>query len=75
MSGDPEWVVPEIAGKIGAGSVHVSADTGPYGRDRDDRVLKALGDTDFVRTGSPYAVTPGRVPKSDGQPYRVFKTP
>ena len=71
-AGDPERVVPEIARRIGAGSVHVSADTGPYGRERDERVRKALEDIDFVRTGSPYAVTPGRVRKQDGEPYRVF---
>ncbi|GAA3432470.1 cryptochrome/photolyase family protein [Kutzneria kofuensis] len=70
--GDPERVLPEIAKKIEAGSVHVSADAGPYGRERDERVRKALGNIDFVRTGSPYAVTPGRVRKQDGEPYRVF---
>ncbi len=70
--GDPAKVVPEVAAEIGAGSVHVSADTAPYGRARDERVRKALGDIDFVRTGSPYAVTPGRVRKGDGTPYRVF---
>ncbi|MFC0547103.1 cryptochrome/photolyase family protein [Kutzneria chonburiensis] len=70
--GDPVDIVPKIAGKIGAGSVHVSADTAPYGRERDERVQKALGDIDFVRIGSPYAVTPGRVRKQDGEPYRVF---
>ncbi|MEV6604402.1 deoxyribodipyrimidine photo-lyase [Kutzneria sp. NPDC051319] len=70
--GDPERVLPELAAKIKAGSVHVTADTAPYGRERDDRVQKALGDIDFVRTGSPYAVTPGRVRKQDGDPYRVF---
>ena len=72
VAGDPVRVVPELAARIGAGSVHVSADTGPYGRKRDERVGNALGDIDFVRTGSPYAVTPGRVRKPDGQPYRVF---
>jgi deoxyribodipyrimidine photo-lyase len=72
VHGDPVRVVPELATEIGAGSVHVSADTGPYGRERDERVAKALGDIDFVRTGSPYAVPPGRVRKPDGQPYRVF---
>ncbi len=30
-----------------------------------------LGDA-FVRTGSPYAVAPGRVTKPDGSPYRVY---
>jgi deoxyribodipyrimidine photo-lyase len=50
----------------------VSADAGPYGRDRDAAVERALGDVSLVRTGSPYAVTPGRVIKGDGSPYSVF---
>jgi deoxyribodipyrimidine photo-lyase len=70
--GRPEDVVPRIAAEVGAGSVHVSADFGPYGRDRDTRVERALADVELVRTGSPYAVAPGRVRKDDGDPYRVF---
>ncbi|GAA4411495.1 deoxyribodipyrimidine photo-lyase [Actinokineospora soli] len=72
LRGDPEEVVPRVAREIGAGSVHVSADFGPYGRERDEAVEKALSDVEFVRTGSPYAVAPGRITKSDGSPYRVF---
>ena len=72
VSGDPATVVPRIAAQVGATSVHVSADAGPYGRSRDADVEKALGDIDFVRSGSPYAVTPGRVTKADGTPYKVF---
>ncbi|MBM7771640.1 deoxyribodipyrimidine photo-lyase [Actinokineospora baliensis] len=71
VRGDPVDVVPRVVAAVGAESVHVSADYGPYGRERDDAVEKAL-DVDFVRTGSPYAVAPGRVLKGDGQPYRVF---
>ena len=52
--------------------MHVSADAGPYGRRRDDAVERALGDVPLVRTGSPYAVTPGRVTKRDGTPFQVF---
>ena len=70
--GNPVDVLPRVAREIGAGSVHVSADTGPYGRERDAAVERALSDVDFVRTGSPYAVTPGRVRKADGTPYKVF---
>ena len=33
--------------------MHVSADTGPYGRQRDAAVEQALGDVPLVRTGSP----------------------
>ena len=35
-------------------------------------VERALGDVPLIRTGSPYAVTPGRVTKADGSPFRVF---
>lgn len=69
VHGDPETVVPKVARSIDAESVHVSADYGPYGRERDERVGKQVS---LVATGSPYAVAPGRVVKSDGEPYRVF---
>ena len=41
---------------------------------RDAAVEKALAEEgiELVRTGSPYAVAPGRVTKDDGEPYRVF---
>ncbi len=72
--GDPRQVVPEVARELGATSVHVSADTGPYGRRRDDHLAGALAEagTPLIRTGTPYAVGPGRVTKGDGSPYRVF---
>ncbi len=71
VHGNPVDVVPRVAKAIGAGSVHVSADYAPYGHQRDSAVEQAL-DIDFVRTGSPYAVAPGRVLKSDGTPFKVF---
>ena len=54
--------------------VHVAADFGPYGAARDRAVERALAehDIELVRTGSPYAVAPGRVTKDDGSPYAVF---
>ena len=53
--------------------MHVAADFGPYGRERDERVASALpGGVELVRTGSPYAVAPGRVRKDDGTPFRVY---
>ncbi|MGY2005038.1 cryptochrome/photolyase family protein [Blastococcus sp. SYSU DS1024] len=70
--GDPARVLPALVREVGATSVHVSADAGPYGRRRDEAVERALGDVPFVRTGSPYAVTPGRVTKADGTPFRVY---
>jgi deoxyribodipyrimidine photo-lyase len=71
-SGDPATVIPRLAAEVGADSVHVSADAGPYGRRRDDAVERSLGEVPLVRTGSPYAVTPGRVTKRDGSPFQVF---
>ncbi len=70
--GDPVNVVAKVAEEAGAGSVHVSADFGPYGARRDDAVERALGDVRFVRTGSPYAISPGRVLKGDGDPFKVY---
>jgi deoxyribodipyrimidine photo-lyase len=70
--GDPTRVLPELAAEVGAVSVHVTADAGPYGRRRDQGVERALGDVPLVRTGSPYAVAPGRVTKRDGTPFQVF---
>ena len=70
--GDPVDVVAQVADELGAQSVHVSADSGPYGRDRDDRTAAALGARPLVRTGSPYAIGPGSVTKPDGTPYQVF---
>jgi len=73
-TGNPVEVVPAVAAEGGAGSVHVSGEPFPYGRRRDARVRKALQDNtiDWVVTGTPYAVGPGRVVKGDGTPYRVF---
>ncbi|MDN5748121.1 MAG: DNA photolyase family protein [Pseudonocardia sp.] len=74
VRGDPVEVVPRVAASVDAGTVHVAADYGPYGTRRDEAVDEALADDgrELVRTGSPYAVAPGRVRKDDGDPYRVF---
>jgi deoxyribodipyrimidine photo-lyase len=73
LRGRPENVVPRVAREIEASSVHVAADFGPYGRERDERVAAGLADgVPLVRTGSPYAIAPGRVRKDDGTPFRVF---
>lgn len=71
-TGDPATVLPALAREVGAATVHISAETTPYGRRRDDAVAAALGDVDLVATGSPYAVTPGRVRNGTGGPYQVF---
>ncbi len=67
-----EQQIPRIAKKIEATSVHISQDFAPYGKRRDERVRAALGAVPLVATGSPYLVSPGRVTKDDGEPYRVF---
>ncbi|GAB4001947.1 cryptochrome/photolyase family protein [Nocardioides ultimimeridianus] len=68
-AGRPEDVVPAVVAEAGAAAVHVSADTGPYGAERDRSVEDRVP---LVRTGSAYAVTPGRVLTGGGTPYRVF---
>jgi deoxyribodipyrimidine photo-lyase len=72
--GDPAVVVPQVAKQAGADEVHVASDFGPYGARRDQSVDAVLRDDgrSLVRSGSPYAVAPGRVRKGDGTPYRVF---
>ena len=71
--GRPEEVVPHVARALEASSVHVAADFGPYGRQRDERVAAALPEgVPLVRTGSPYAVAPGQVRKDDGMRFRVY---
>ncbi len=73
-SGDPTKSVVALASEVGASSVHISADYGPYGAARDAMVERGLADigVEMIRTGSPYAVAPGRVLKGDGTPYRVY---
>ena len=70
--GRPETRIPKLAKQIGAASVHVSADFSPFGRRRDDAVRDTLGDVRLEEAGSPYLVSPGRVTKADGTPYKVF---
>jgi deoxyribodipyrimidine photo-lyase len=72
--GDPATKVGAFAEEVGAGSVHVSAETTPYGVRRDQAVRRRLADkhVEWVATGSPYAVGPGRVTTKEGKPYRVF---
>jgi deoxyribodipyrimidine photo-lyase len=71
--GEPSEVVPAIASEVGAGTVYVSRDYGPYGRNRDAAVADALKPSSHLRgVGSPYAVPPGGVNKDDGTPYAVF---
>jgi deoxyribodipyrimidine photo-lyase len=72
--GDPVAIIPSLVREIGAESVHIAADFGPYGKQRDENVEAALSSLSvpLIRTGSPYAVAPGRIHKGDGTPYKVF---
>jgi len=71
MVGDQVNVLKNLTSRYNATHVHISTEYERYGVDRDARVERA-GIT-LVRTGSPYAVAPGRVLKpSDGTPYRVY---
>ncbi len=42
-TGDPTEVVPALADEVGAGEVHVSRESTPFGRRRDARVAERLG--------------------------------
>lgn len=70
--GRPEERIPALAKAIDASAVHISEDFTPFGRRRDERVRDALEPVPLVATGSPYLVSPGRVIKDDGTPYKVF---
>ena len=74
VRGDPARRVALAARAVGARRVHVAADFGPYGGRRDADVEAALAEhgVELVRTGSPYAVSPGRVTSGSGEPYKVY---
>ena len=74
VRGKPINVIPRLAREVDASAVHVSADFGPYGRRRDERVADALAGRDvaFTATGSPYAVAPGTLMNGSGKPFQVF---
>ncbi|MEO6470281.1 MAG: deoxyribodipyrimidine photo-lyase [Aeromicrobium sp.] len=68
LHGDPVEVVPHLASLLDS-TVYASADFTPYGISRDAAVAEL---TELRVTGSPYAVSPGRIFTKDGSPYRVF---
>lgn len=72
--GDPAEVIPRLASEVGARRVHVSHETTPFGRRRDETVAQRLraDGRELVATGTPYAVGPGRVVNQQGAPYQVF---
>ena len=72
--GRPAAVVPAVAREVSATTVHAAEAFEPYGRQRDEETahaLEAIG-VELRRTGSPYAISPGRVLSRSGGPYRVF---
>lgn len=72
--GRPEEHLPQICAAAAATAVHISADFSPFGMRRDAAVRESLAaqKIPLVATGSPYLVSPGRVTKDDGSPYKVF---
>jgi len=72
--GEPVEEVVAVARAARATAVHIAEDFGPYGRQRDHDVEAALARHDIVlvRTGSPYAVAPGRVVNKNRDAYRMF---
>jgi deoxyribodipyrimidine photo-lyase len=71
IEGDAVEILQELIALYDVKEVHISAEYERYGAERDAKV-EAAGIT-LVRTGSPYAVAPGRVVKpSDATPYKVY---
>jgi deoxyribodipyrimidine photo-lyase len=70
IAGDPLEVLSHLTLAHGVTEVHVSEDFAPFGIARDARI--EAGGVKLIRTGSPYAVSPGRIRKSDGTSYRVY---
>src|SRR6202007_17102 len=70
--GRPEERIPALAKDVGATSGNGAADFSPFGRRRDNAVREVLGDIPLDASGSPYLVSPGRVVKGNGDPYKVF---
>lgn len=72
--GDPAEVLPTVVSETGATSIHVSGESTPYGRRRGATAMAALEPlyVPMVATGTPYAVSPGRLLTSAGTGYRVF---
>ena len=71
IEGDQVEILKDLIARYNVQEVHISDEYERYGAARDARV-EAAG-IPLVRTGSPYAVKPGRVVKpSDATPYRVY---
>lgn len=72
--GDPATVIPGLAAQYGTTAVHVSTESEPAGVQRDTEIRQALHASGvmWVPTGSPYAISPGRLQTTQGGGYRIF---
>lgn len=72
--GNPIAVVAQVAKEVNATEIFAAKDFAPYGQKRDFAVAAALAKigANLNHVGSPYAVDPGTVRKTDGTPYAVF---
>ena len=73
-TGDPATTIAALAKEVDAEEVHISTEITPYGRARDRRAAESLAGVgaELVETGSPYAVTPGRIVNGQGDHFKVF---
>jgi deoxyribodipyrimidine photo-lyase len=70
--GPPEVEVAALARAVQAQAVFVSADFGPYGRQRDLAVKQSLGPVPLIEAGSAYLASPGQLTRRDGSVPRFF---
>ena len=68
--GDPVKILNDFKRRYSINEVHVTEDFAPYGVARDKYVEE--NGIPLIKTGSIYAVSPGRVRKPDGTNYRVY---
>jgi deoxyribodipyrimidine photo-lyase len=71
--GDPRRIVPAVAARAGAETVHVTREVGPYGAARDAAVAAALAADGRTLTAWPGLAVhePGTIRTDDGRPYTV----
>lgn len=72
--GDPVEVLPRLASEVDADQVVISAETEPWGANRDAEVGGALEEKGvrLTASGSPYILGPGTVLTQEGSGYKVF---
>lgn len=74
VHGKAQEVIPELARRFNVSGVHSAADYSAYGIARDNQISDELAQSgiSYTKTGSGYAVAPGRVTKDDGTFYKVY---